>query len=228
MMGKLRVLALAVAALGMFGVVNASGARAANEFHCSVEPCTYTLRQDGTAGTKTAHQVIEVTDGTNTVSFTCSQLKGHITTLTKTVTTITLTDIIYSECSVSGSSAVAIRMNGCHYHFIIISGIAVPKIQCVSPKKMEIEIPETKCIYTINSTEALSGAKLHNIGEAAKTTTEITMELNIEKIPVTADGTKAQCGVDPTKTLTGHYSTGNVVLTGETDPGGVMANVWYE
>ncbi len=83
-------------------------------------------------------------------------------------------------------------------------------------------------ITTQVAKDFLPGLKFHNIGEAAKTTTEVTVEANVEGIEVTAHGTKAQCGVDPAKTLTGHYTTGNTLVTGETDPGGVMANAWYE
>ncbi len=228
MIGKLRVLGLAVLAVGVFGVLDVSGAQGAEErFHCSVQPCSWTLKQDGTS--KTAHQVFEVTDKTNTVSFTCNELKGHATSATKTTNQLTFTGLEYAGCSVAGGGAVKVRMNACAYNFV---GTAEAKgdmtIECEGTKKIEYEIEETKCIVTIGSTEDLPGLQFHNIGEEAKTTTETTVETNVSNVPVTADGTKEQCGVDPAKSLTGHYSTGNSIITGENDLTLTMANAWTD
>ncbi len=232
MIRYLKVLIGAVLALTAFGALSASAHAAEERFHCSVAPCTLTLKQDGAVGTKTGHQVFEVTDGINTVSFTCNHLTAHATSLTKTTNTLTITGIEYTECSVAGSGAVTVRMNKCDYHVIGTPpvekvGKAHLTVKCEEKSKIEVEIVETKCIQTIGETGDLTGLTPHNIGEAAKTTTEVTVESNVANIPVTQDGTKAQCGTEPGK-VTGHYSTGNVILTGETDPGGVMANAWYE
>ncbi len=235
MIRYLKVLLGAALALTAFGVLSASAHAAEERFHCSAEPCTWTLQPDGAVPSKTAHHVFEVTDGKNVVSFTCNQLTGHATS-TKTTNTLTFTGLIYHGCSVAGGGAVTVRMNKCDYH---VTGTPEKKahltILCESASKIEVEINETKCIITIGQSEKdLTGLTLHkNIGEAAKKTTEATLEANVENIPVAgADGTLAQCGVDPAKVLTGHYTTGNTLITGETDPKDgskpVMENAWYE
>ncbi len=234
MIRYLKVLLGAALALTAFGALSASAHAAEERFHCSVQPCTWTLRQDGAAGTKTAHFVIEVTDGITVVSTTCNEISGHATSLTKTTNTLTFTNIQLGGCSVAGGGAITVRMNKCDFHIIgtpPVGGIgkAHLTIKCEEKSKIEEEINETKCIMTIGETGDLTGLTPHNIGEAAKTTTEMTIEFNVPNIPVTMDGTKAQCGVDPTKALTGHISTSNVIVTGETDvEKPVMANVWYE
>ncbi len=236
MIRYLKVLLGAALALTAFGALSASAHAAEERFHCSVEPCTLTLKPDGAVGSKTAHHVFEVTDGTNTVSFTCNQLAGHATSKTKTTNEVTFTKLEYKECG--GITPIVVRTNNCAYTF---KGLAEGKgevtIECEAGKTIEVEIVETKCIMTISTQigkDFLPGIKFHNIfavdkeGKKIANTTEVTVESNVEGIQVTAHGTQKQCIVDPAKVLTGHYSTGNTLVTGETDPGGVMAEAWYE
>ncbi len=113
MIRYLKVLLGAALALTAFGALSASAHAAEERFHCSVEPCTLTLREDGTSGTKTAHQVFEVTDGANTISFTCSQLLGYATSQFKTTTQIAFTNLQYKECG-----SLSIKMNNCTYNVL--------------------------------------------------------------------------------------------------------------
>ncbi len=243
MIRYLKVLLGAALALSAFGVLSASAHAAEERFHCSVEPCTATLRQDGASGTKTAHQVFEVTDGKNAVFFTCNKLTGEATSTTKTTNTLTFKNLEYNhnisgeKCDTAGQN-VNVTMSGCEYHVIgtpPVAGVgkAHLTVKCPAGKSIEVENESTKCIYTIGTTaNDLTGLSLHNIGVKGGGTTEVTVEAFVPNIPVTVLGTKAQCGVDPTAAITGTYSTGNVIVTGETDPKDgskpVMAEAWYE
>jgi hypothetical protein len=232
MIRKLKVLMLAAMALAAIGVVNVAGAQAAVEFHCSVEPCTATLKSDGTG--KTAHHVIVIKNSIGeSNAITCESLSGEATSSTKTTGTLAFKNLKNTGCKDSLGSGVTIHWNGCEWHLVSAGAGGVhiwhwtncTKVNGV-PDPVEITI-STGCIFKI-SEQSLTGPIYHNIGEEAKTTTELTVEIKAPNIAVTAVGTKAQCGLDPAKTpITGEYTTGNSLITAETDPGGVMANAWW-
>jgi hypothetical protein len=67
--------------------------------------------------------------------------------------------------------------------------------------------------------QTLSGVKYHNVG------TEITVEMLIKGIHGT---TTAGCPGGAGTFTTGEITTNNLLFTGQTDPGGVMATVFYE
>jgi len=241
MIRNLKVLLLAAMALTAFGALNAAGAHAAEEkFHCSVEPCRLTARSDGTTNTATAHQVFVVSDTSSPVrsdSFTCASVTGEANSATKTNTELKLENIVYARpCTVNGSGSVDVRMNSCTYLFRSTGGGTVAgaevHIECPGAKHIEIELTNasgvTLCTLEVTPQTVTSGIKYHTIGTAPNR--EATVEAAATGINVepTVGDTAAGCGIDPAKLpWTGKYSTGNAIVTGETNAG-VMAEAWFE
>jgi hypothetical protein len=227
MIRNLKVLMLAAMALAAFGVLGASGAQA-KEFHCSVEPCRATLKPDGAVGSKTAHIVFIYENKSVSESFstTCEQITGEGTSSKKTAKELLIKNISYDGCSVVGGSPIAIKMNGCKYLFKAEPGTVTIQ-ECETGKHIEINL-ETGCQFTIGEQGPLKGISYHTSGVAPNR--ELTLEQNVHGIVVTisAGGTKATCGINPGQELEGTITTGNTILTGETDPGGVMAETWFE
>ncbi len=221
MIRNLKVLALAGMALVALGAFAASGAQAA-EFRCSVEPCRYTLKQDG-AG-QTGHQVFAAKNSAGeSLNFTCSQLTGEATTAGKTASELTFVPGFNITCNAFGFF-VPYRFNGCDFRYGASGTFSIKNC----PKAIELEIAETGCVLKLPEQGPVSGVSLHNVGEEGKTTTEVTG--GISELPLTGslNGTTEQCGINMTKTpITITYKTGNFLITGETDPGGVMANAWW-
>ena len=236
---NLKLLMAAALALVAFGAIGVAGAQAAGEeFHCSITPCRLTARQDGTG--KTAHQVFIVENAglTESVSFTCETVTAHARYEGKTTKEITFTEINYGEdgknCTINGTAGVTVDTTGCSYLFTSETNAnkrATVHIECETGKEIHVTVKnsagETTCTFNIPE-QRLEGASYHNIGEEAKNTTEVTVENNIPGIKVTATGTKAGCQINPAQTLTGTYTTGNVIATAESEEGGVMANAWWK
>jgi hypothetical protein len=227
MIRNLKVLIAAALALSAFGAFTAAGAQAAHEFHCSVSPCTLTAKQDGTS--TTAHQVFIVENAAKTeqVSFTCHEISGHGELVGNTKNEITATNIQHKICTVNGSPGVLVDMNECDYKFT--GGIAGTTdgaevhVECPVGKKIQVTIPEIGCTFEIGP-QTLSGIGYHNLGSpgsrevtlTAKTTTNIAVTRN------------ANCAaLIKSEALIGTYTTGNVIVTGETTVGGVMADTWF-
>jgi len=238
MIRNLKVLLLAAMAMAAFGALNASGAQAAEEFHCSVSPCRFQLNPDGT-GT-TAHHVFVVKNSLGeSVSITCKKLEGDGTIAATTSTDVTLTGLAYKECNANGEEA-HIDMNGCEYTFTSANGApgnatgSQVHVLCPGVAHIEITVTEaathtTKCIYAVTPQTA-TGVRYTNIGKESETTTEITATANTTALTVEVlkGTTKPECLIDPTKTpITGTYTTGNTKVTAETDPGEAMANGWW-
>jgi len=132
----------------------------------------------------------------------------------------------YEECTANGSPVI-IHSEGCHEIHIYFGSNTI-EYTCTATFRILITFTETGCVASFGAQGPLKGVTFHNIGEEAKTTTEVTVEFKVPGIAMKLEGTKAQCFMDPAKTpITGEYSTGNVLLTSETDPGGVMANAWW-
>lgn len=222
MIRNLKVLVLAGMAMVAFGAFAASGAQAA-EFRCSVEPCRYTLKADGTG--KTAHQVFEARNSAGEfIRFTCLQITGEATTAGKSAGELTMSPMGFGLPCTGAGLAASYRLNGCKFSYGAAGTFALTSC----PKGIEFEIGATGCLLQIPEQGPVSGVAFHNVGEEAKTTTEITGEVNALPLAGSLNGTTAQCGIDMTKTpITVEYLTGNFLITGETDPGGVMANVWW-
>ena len=229
MIRNLKVLVAAAIALAAFGAFSASGAHAAVEFHCSVEPCTGTLKPDEAANTKTSHHVfiIENAAKTESASFTCGQLHGEGTASTKTFAQLEVKNLNYTECFVNGSGKVTVDMNGCKYNFTASGTVTVTGCNEKEGKKLPIEltIPEIGCTYFIPEQGPLTGVTYHNIGTSP--TRQITVSVNTTVPTVTGVG--GSCPVKVSQTLTGTYTTGNTIVTGETDNAEAkQVDTWWE
>jgi len=221
MIRRLRIAILAAMALTALGAVGSPGAQAA-EFHCSVQPCTWTILPDGAVPSKISHHVFVVRNSIGeTVSTTCNQLTGQATTATKTATTLTFTNLAYDGCIAFGEP-YEVKFNGCDYTLTSHGQFGV-----TCPEGKTIEKITPGCVKTIGTFSHLAGVTFTNTGTSPNR--QITVSISVKGIPVTAHGTKAGCGFDPNKVpITAEYTTGNILLTAETDPGGVMADGWWE
>jgi hypothetical protein len=247
MIRNLKVLFAAAMALTAFGAI-AANAHAAEEFHCSVEPCRARTTTDGTGATAHHVFIVENAAKTESVSFTCESFRGEARTAVKNTTELTFawpnTTLrpnhdreAYDNCKVNGSPGVEVHMNTCEYKFKSAggsTGTAHVSVVCPGTAKIEIRIP-TGGIFTIGSQE-LNGIGYHTIGTSPNRETTVTA--NVTNIVTTCDGTKATCLIDPAQTLTGTYTTGNTIVTAEEDlteaeeitehKTPVMADGWFE
>lgn len=210
----LTLTALVMAAATM---VVAAGAQAAL-FHCSTENCTYTTRTDGT--TKNAHHVIIFTQSAASASFTCASLKSNSTGNPMTSETMTLESIVYSECNFAGGPST-LKMNGCNYLFHSNGEV---DIKCPEGQAMVLEITETGCRVTIGSQNGLGKVSYKTIGTPPSR--EVTVSTNMTGIAGSVNANCAGLGFAQ-GALSGDYTTGNTILTGETS-GGVIAEAWFE
>jgi len=228
MIRRLKLSLLAALAITALGAIDAAGAHA-QQFHCSVEPCKFTLNSDGEG--KTAHHVFVVKNSVGeSISFTCSRLTGSGTSSTKTSSELTVTGIAYDKCSAFGQT-VNVRMNGCDYRVgsqeFVSGGTnfgARIEVACPGAQYIEIELAETGCTFGVTSQDEL-GLYYHNIGVLHP---EVTAEAKV-KVKVFLAFAGFGCGIHVNETpLTAEYTTGNTIATAETDPGGVMADGWWE
>ncbi len=227
MIRNLKVLLLSAMALAAFGAVSAGTAHAAEEFHCQagVAPCTITASQDGAAGSVTGSQVfVPKNKAGETGSFKCGTVEGGATSATVTTPELTVGAagaLAYSSCKVNGSSEVKVRMHSCHYLFTAVNGGtaagAIVHILCETEEHIEIEIPETKCIFEVTP-QTLTAAHYHNIGTKGTNSTETTAEIKATGITVEVKAVGTGCipkaGLG--ETLTATYN-GNALATAEKD-----------
>jgi len=208
MIRNLKILFVAAMALGAFGVFNAAGAQAA-EFHCSVEPCRYTLTRDGTE--ETAHHVFVLKNAKKeTISFTCESLSGEGTSALKTAATLTVTNPAYTNCeSVLGKATV--EMNGCEYKFTSSGTVT---IVCPGTNKIDIKASAT-CTVQVGPQGPLNGITYHNLNKGSGKGS-VTVSAKVAGIASTVTGS---CGTfDITSTpITSEYTTGNTIVTAEKD-----------
>ena len=227
MIRNLKILIAAAMALTALGAIGASGAQAANEYHCAVEPCTVTIKPDGVVPNKTSHHLFEVTQGAVSVATTCNQLSGRANSAKKTATSLTFTELVYSGCNIAGSAST-VNMNGCDYLFTATGlNTSSVTVTCPEGKKIEITEPVSGCVVSVGSQPAVAGIKTHDPKTGGIAKTELTAEA-----AVTINGNasaNAKCGGFGLKAegVTGHYTTGNVELTGE-NHAGVHQAVWFE
>jgi hypothetical protein len=218
MIRNLRILVAAAMALMALGAIGASGARAAEEFHCSVEECRLTPKTDGTP--KNAHHVfiVENEAKTESVSFTCESLRGHARAVGKTFTQVTLTEITYDNCTVNGSTGVTIDMNGCDYLFT-----ANTTLDVVCPTEKTIDLTVPGCTITIHGQTGLPGLNAANVGSVGSR--EVTVSTNVAVPEITVSNPCVF--IKPGQKLLGTYTTGNTLVTGETE-GGARADAWFQ
>lgn len=211
---KLKTLTVVWISLALLGSIDVQGGRAA-EFHCSVEPCRYTLKPHGTVPSKESHQVFlyNSSDGTVSLTLTCNEISGEATSAAKTSSELTVTNISYRGC---GESQVS--MNSCTYIFAAAGTLAT---QCPVGKLIELKFGGvlSGCILTIASQAPHAGLKFQT---GLKTNKElITVQNLVEGLSATSNG----CGLG---SGTIKFTTANSFLTGETDPGGTTASLWFE
>ena len=226
MIRSLKILLAAAMALSALGAIGASGAQAANEFHCSVEPCTVTIKPDGPVPNKTAHHVLIITQGAVSVSSTCNQLSGEGTVAHKTFTEITFTNLKYTGCNIAGSSS-EVRINDCHFRLNAFGvNAALVTLACVD--HFEITEPVTGCTIKVGPQKAAVPGVTFNdpkTGGIAKTELTASFALTIQETILV----NSKCGgfglAEGAATL--HYTTGNVELTAETHAG-AHASLWYQ
>ena len=228
MIRNLKTLMLAAMAVMVFGVVAASSAHAAEEkFHCSVAPCTVTLKPDGT-GTNTHHVFIIKNSLGESASFTCKALDGEGTSAAAANTELTIKALNYTECNGNGQPVV-VRMNECDYKFTSAGGSSVAgaqiHIECPTAKHIEIEVTGLGCRYEVTP-QTVTGAHYTSINSKVETTVGASVPTITTEGPFPAE--KESCLIKKSPPLTSSYTTGNTIVTGETDPGGVMASAWWE
>jgi hypothetical protein len=229
---NLKALIATALALTAFGAFSASGAQAADEFHCSVSPCKLTAKQDGTGAT--AHQVFIVENAakTESVSFTCHALSADAEFSGNTTTELTLTNLQYTTCTVNGAPGVTWDMNNCHYTLTrgsagnAAAGTtdgAETHLDCPGLNKVRITIPEIGCTFEIGS-QVLTGVGYHTVG------TSPNREITVTTKNATVAGVTGNAACNPLmntgQAMTGTWTTGNMVLTGE-DAEGEMADAWF-
>jgi len=225
---NLKALLAAALALTALGAI-VSSAHAADEFHCSVNPCRGTLATDGTG--KAAHHVwiMENEATTESVSFTCESLRGDLEFTGGAATNVRLTGVSVDNCTVNGSAGVVVDINGCEYIAAGIGGRTdAGEVSVVCPTGKKEEITYNGCVVSITG-----GFSSKGIGYTTSGTTpnrEITVTVNHAVIPasnISFSGTKAQCLFNPAQNVIATYTTGNTLITGETTAG-AMADAWYE
>jgi len=213
-------LAVAVAAVvSLLAVVTAPASQAA-EFHCSVAPCTYTLRQDGSG--RQGHQVLIIENAAQneSVTITCNEISGDGTVGAMSTKNIAIGSITYQGCKVNATVPLEVAMNGCKYSYTSAGELGITG--CEAGKTIEFKYNE--CKMTIPEQGPLMAVTFTTIGAAP--TREITLSPNLAG-SVTADGTAAKCLINPSQNLNFTYTTGNAILRGET-AFGVMSDLWFE
>jgi hypothetical protein len=243
MIRNLKVLNAAAMALAAFGALSVS-AHAADEFHCSVEPCTLTLAPDEASGTTTAHQVLVITGETTSgvkgasASFTCNTLSGEATVATKTSTDVTFKNLHYHNsagatlCKIGAAETIKIETTSCSYTFKAAGGTtdgAEFHLLCNPGDGIDLYIGGTLCLVVTPFTA--TGIGYHdqdpaNVKHEVLTTTVAAAGL---QIPAAAMDLKnvGLCPVLGLKAIEeAKFTTANTIITGETETG-IMANVWY-
>jgi hypothetical protein len=227
MIRNLKVLIATVTALAAFGATGATHAQALFEFHCSVEPCTLTLKPDGTG--KTAHQVFIVKQGFNSLATTCGSLAGEATLAKKTASQITLKNLKETECSIAGSASEVV-MNGCEKLLqVLLIGenlVITVTIKCAAGKAIEIKVPATGCLIKVGSQGPLSGIAVHDSETGGVKKTVLTAETFVTGVAASVNN---KCPALSEGPVTGEYTTGNFEITAEEDKvSGAQKSIWWE
>jgi len=221
MLHRLKIKTLMLLAIALLVSLGAANAQGAELFHCSVEPCRVTLKPDGAVNTKSSHHVLIIKKGAFSSSVTCGEFSGEGTVSKKDDTEITIFPV-YKNCNLAGTPAT-VENGGCHFlvtsHFF--SGFA---IHVTGGPECAFIIKTAECVISIPRGQSFTGLTYTNIN--AKT--EVTTAASVKNIKGTAGA-----GCAPVLGFTGsftegEYTTGNTIATGETDPGGSMASVWWE
>jgi hypothetical protein len=223
MFRNLKVLFAAAMVMGAVGAFSASGAQAA-EFHCAQVNCVFTASPDGTVNTKASHLVYVVSNAKGeSVALTCEQLTGSGTIATKTASLLTFnTGLAVHNCKDSAGNEVKVHFNGCDFTF---TSAGLVGVQCPEGKKIELTSgPGQRCTETIGTFSDRGTLTYTTIGVTPNR--HVTVATNVPNIPVTLDGTTANCLLDVTSTpITSAYTTGNITV--KATAGGVAADGWW-
>jgi len=248
MIRNLKVLIAAAMALAAFGAFSATAHALPDEFHCSVEPCYGTLEPDEKAGTTTAHHVFVVKGKTAagaeaSTSFTCDQLTGTLTLATKTATEVTVKGdptgapkyenaAGTQKCKVGASETVEVDMTSCHYQFTAAGGTtdaAEVHVLCSTVGDgIDIKINGTLCLQVTPTTA--TGIGYRTVGTTPNRKITVTANVALPNLSLDLKNIgNANCSALGMASTTGAtYTTGNTLVKGLTDPGGLAAEVWYE
>ena len=211
MIRNLKILIVAAMALGAFGVFNAAGAQAA-EFHCSVEPCRFTLSTDGTE--ETAHHVFAIKNAKGeSITLTCESLTGEGTSTPKTAPSLTITNPNYDKCaSVLGKTTV--DMNGCEFKF---SAAGTVTVVCPTAKRI-VDTASASCRVEVGPQGPLNGIGFHNINKGSGKG-DVTVTVKVPGIVIAGTSAEGTCGTFKigATPLTAEYTTGNTTVTAEKD-----------
>jgi hypothetical protein len=218
---RLFALLIGTTLLAGIGGLSASSAPAA-EFHCSTEPCLFTLQADGTG--KVAHHVIIVKNSVGeSLAITCNSLSGQATTSKKTTSTLRFSLLNYSLCTMNGLNLSVNQSNFCEYELDSFGLFSIKG--CLPGEGFEFGVPN--CLVAIGEQFWASGVTYSNIGSTPVRT--ITAQITPKKLSAEMAGTKAGCGgFDLTKTpITAEFSTGNAILQAETDGSAIHVDGWW-
>lgn len=163
MIRTLKVLGLAMLAIGALSAVSAAGAQAETLFHCTVEPCISTGTSE--AGTK---------DKFEASGFSVECHGSFASTSIHTTETTILVDPTYTECE-SSLGAATVDTTGCYYTFrshTTPSGHLPVDVTCEGTNTIKVTAPG--CTLSFGSQTTNGGAKATNIGSGS--TADITLD----------------------------------------------------
>jgi hypothetical protein len=184
-------------------------------FHSEVEPTTLTVRTDGTEGTAQAHHVFVVSGA----PITCEGIEGHGTVATKTSSTVVI-NAKYTNCTFLGVN-VTVNMNGCAYEFDANGTVKVINAAGKNCSTSPISYNASGLCEVKVGPQTLTGIKYTNINSES----EVTSEASVKNIAGTKSG--FFCPGGSGAFTTGEYTTGNAIITGETDPTNIMKKIWW-
>jgi hypothetical protein len=204
---QLKVSILAVFAICMLGAADSK----AGEFHCSVEPCTYTPKIAGSL-------FFQFQSSETSISVLCKQITGEATSAKKTATELTVNKLKLEECS-SQKKGATVRTNGCDLLFKASGSLSVQG--CESGKSLEFEPEITGCLLTVGN-QTVTENRLAPFTSEGGGWQELGVEFKESSFSATAD---ASCGLSkPSLTMS---ITGTTVFTGESGAG-AMAATWND
>jgi hypothetical protein len=197
-----RALLLATLAAAAMTAFSAASAQAFTKFNnASGGNTTIIGKPDGTG--KTAHHVLTTPAG----SITCSTADLQGTTSVTESVTLAL-DFEYTNCTFAGISTT-VQPHGCE---LVVNANGGGELWC--PSSMDVTFEAAGCKVSIPSQVGSEVLGYTNINSS----TEITATTSIKGVRGTASG----CASGNGSFTNGEYTTGNIIFTGQEDPGSGM------
>ena len=226
MIRNLRVLLAATMALAAFGAL-ASTAQAAKFTAPGVGAggeTTISAKPDEAGGTKTAHQVLDITDPItgNVLSITCNEVTGDTVIKGESTEEVTITPhwgktvggVFKTECNFAGTE-ISLNSGACQFKFTASGLLHIEKDPNVAGEckhgKNPIFFAVTgafECRVEIGE-QTIEGVKYH-AGPTIGGKPTITVEMTNLVIVANASGVACPWGTGKIAT----YTTGNTILTG--------------